>query len=94
MTQVWLALVLKPVVASIAVSVTVLATQVASFSGGAGFVGAGMVSLMELGNMMNACVHSWIHLEKSLGAVKRLEHFGEKSGSEDQGDEDLRPAEC
>lgn len=94
MTQVWLALVLKLVVASIAVSVTVLATQVASFSGRAGFVGAWMVSLMELGNMMNACVHSWIHLEMSLGAVKRLKHFGEKSGSEDQGDEDLRPAEC
>lgn len=93
MTQVWLALVLKLVVAAIAISVTVLATQVVSLSERAGFVGAGMVSLMELGSMMNACVHSWIHLEMSLGAVKRLKDFGEKSGSEDKADEDLRPAE-
>jgi ABC-type multidrug transport system fused ATPase/permease subunit len=93
MSQVWLMLVLKLIVASIAVSVTVLATQVISLSGRAGFVGAGMVSLMELGNMMNACVHSWIHLEMSLGAVKRLKDFGEKSGTEDKGGEDLRPAE-
>ncbi|KAK7705808.1 hypothetical protein SLS64_007756 [Diaporthe eres] len=93
MTQVWLALVLKLLVAAIAISVTVLATQVISPSGRAGFVGAGMVSLMELGNMMNACVHSWIHLEMSLGAVKRLKDFGEKSGSEDKDGEDLRPAE-
>lgn len=93
MTQVWLALVLKLIIAGIAVSVTVLATQVVSFSGRAGFVGAGMVSLMELGNMMNACVHSWIDLEMSLGAVKRLKEFGEKSGREDKGGEDLRPVE-
>lgn len=93
MTQTWLALVLKMVVAAIAVSVTVLATQVVSISGRAGFVGAGMVSLMELGNMMNACVHSWIHLEMSLGAVKRLKDFGDKSGREDKGGEDLRPAD-
>lgn len=93
MTQLWLALVLKLVVAGIAVSVTVLATQVVSFSGRAGFVGAGMVSLMELGNMMNACVHSWIDLEMSLGAVKRLKEFGENAGREDKGGEDLRPAE-
>lgn len=93
MSQVWLALVLKLVVAFMAVSVTALATQVISLSGRAGFVGAGMVSLMELGNMMNACVHSWIHLEMSLGAVKRLKDFGEKTGSEDKGDGDLRPAE-
>lgn len=93
MTQVWLMLVLKLVVAAIAISVTVLATQVVSLSGRAGFVGAGMVSLMELGNMMNACVHSWIHLEMSLGAVKRLKDFGEKSGSEDKEGKNLRPAE-
>lgn len=93
MSQVWLALVLKLVVAAIAVSVTVLATQVITLSGRAGFVGAGLVSLMEMGSMMNACVHSWIHLEMSLGAVKRLKDFGEKSGSEDKGGEDLRPAE-
>ncbi|KAG6361768.1 hypothetical protein INS49_009996 [Diaporthe citri] len=93
MTQVWLALVLKLVVAAVAISVTVLATQVVSLFGRAGFVGAGMVSLMELGNMMNACVHSWIHLEMSLGAVKRLKDFGEKSGSEDKDGEGLRPAE-
>lgn len=93
MSQVWLMLVLKLVVAFIAVSVTVLATQVMSLSGRAGFVGAGMISLMELGNMMNACVHSWIHLEMSFGAVKRLRDFGEKSGREDGGGEDVRPAE-
>lgn len=93
MSQVWLALMLKLVVAFLAVSVTVLATQILSLSRRAGFVGAGMVSLMELGNMMNACVHSWIHLEMSMGAVKRLKDFGEKTGSEDKGEGDLRPAE-
>lgn len=93
LSQVWLALMVKLVVAFMAVSVTALATQVISLSGRAGFVGAGMVSLMELGNMMNACVHSWIHLEMSLGAVKRLKDFGEKTRSEDRGDGDLRPAE-
>lgn len=93
MSQVWLMLVLKLVVASIAVSVTVLATQVITLFARAGFVGAGMISLMELGNMMNACVHSWIHLEMSLGAVKRLKNFGETSGREDRGGEDVRPAE-
>ncbi|KAL1867849.1 hypothetical protein Daus18300_006124 [Diaporthe australafricana] len=92
-TQVWLVLVLKMVVVAVDVAVTVLATQVVSSSGRAGFVGAGMVSLMALGDMMNACVHSWIHVEMSLAAVKRLKDFGVRCESENKGSEDLRPAE-
>ena len=93
LTQVWLALVMNLIVAVVAVSTTAFATQVSSFSSRAGLVGAGLVSLMQFGNLLNGSVQSWILLETSLGAVKRLKDFGEKTGTEDKVGEDLRPAE-
>ncbi|KUI55631.1 Multidrug resistance-associated protein 1 [Cytospora mali] len=93
MIQVWLALVLKLIVAVVAVSATTLATQLSSFSERTGFVGAGLVSLMQFGNLLNGSVQSWIYLETSLGAVKRLRDFGEKTGTEGKVGEDLQPGE-
>lgn len=93
MMQVWLALVLDLIVAVVAVSATILATQLSSISERAGYVGAGLVSLMQFGNLLNGSVQSWVLLETSLGAVKRLKDFGEKTGTESQIGEDLRPGE-
>lgn len=91
MIQIWLALVLNLIVAVVAVSATALATQLSSVSERAGYVGAGLVSLMQFGNLLNGSVQSWVLLETSLGAVKRLKDFGEKTGTEHKMGEDLRP---
>lgn len=93
MMQVWIALVLDLIVAVVAVSATVIATQIPSISARAGYVGAGLVSLMQFGNLLNGSVQSWVLLETSLGAVKRLKDFGEKTGTESKVGEDLRPGE-
>lgn len=96
----WLALVLKLVAGGLGVGVTVLATQLSSSSSGAGegggragLVGAGFVSLMLLGESLNAVVQCFVMLETSLGAVKRLRDFGRDAGSEDRPGEDVRPGE-
>ncbi|ROW01371.1 hypothetical protein VMCG_05867 [Cytospora schulzeri] len=93
MTQVWLALILDLIVTVVAVSATAVATQIPSVSERAGYVGAGLVSLMQFGNLLNGSVQSWILLETSLGAVKRLKDFGEKTGTEDKLGDDLRPGD-
>ncbi|KUI69993.1 Multidrug resistance-associated protein 1 [Cytospora mali] len=93
MIQVWLALVLNLIVAVLAVSATMLETHLSSITERAGFVGAGLVSLMQFGGLLNGSVQSWIYLETSLGAVKRLKDFGEKTGTESKLGEDLRPGE-
>ncbi|PSR78295.1 P-loop containing nucleoside triphosphate hydrolase protein [Coniella lustricola] len=96
---VWLGLVLKLIVAIMAVAVTVLATQVEvgtakEPSGGrAGFVGAGLLALMSSDEMLNAIVQCWVQLEMSLGAIKRLKEFGEQAGREDLAGEDMKPNE-
>lgn len=87
----WLALVLKLIVAVIAVAVTVLVTQLPSLRDRAGFVAAGFLALMRFGGMLNSVLQCWVLLETSLGAVKRLKEFGETAGSEDRVGEDLRP---
>lgn len=94
MTSLWLGLVLKLIVAGLAVSVTVLATQLAvTHTDGAGFVGAGFVALMEFGDLLNAFIQCWVEFEMSLGAVKRLKEFGDMTGGENRVGEDLRPQE-
>lgn len=89
----WLALVLKLVVAVIAVTVTALVTQLPSLHDRAGFVAAGFLALMRFGGMLNSVLQCWVQLEMSLGAVKRLKEFGETAGSENRVGEDLRPDE-
>lgn len=93
MLTTWLSLVMKLIVAIIAVAVTVFVTQVASLRDRAGLVAAGFLALMRLGGMLNSAVQCWVLLEMSLGAVKRLKEFGEMAGSEDRPSEDLRPNE-
>ncbi|KAJ4393171.1 hypothetical protein N0V93_002378 [Gnomoniopsis smithogilvyi] len=93
MLGIWLSLVLKLMVAVIAVTVTVLVTQIPSLGDRAGFVAAGFLALMRFGGMLNSVVQCWVQLETSLGAVKRLKEFGETAGSEDRVGEDLRPDE-
>lgn len=89
----WLSLVLKLIVAVIAVTVTILVTQLPSLRDRAGFVAAGFLALMRFGGMLNSVLQCWVQLETSLGAVKRLKEFGETAGSEDRVGEDLRPDE-
>lgn len=91
--SIWLSLVLKLIAGGLGVAVTVLATLVPSLSSRAELVGAGFVSLMLAGDILNAVVQSFVQLETSLGAVKRLRDFGHETGSEDQHGEDYRPAE-
>lgn len=93
MCSIWLNLVLKFIAGGLAVAVTVLATQVAALSSRSGLVGAGFVSLMLFGELLNAFVQSFVQLETSLGAVKRLRDFGNDTGTEDRPGEDYRPDE-
>lgn len=93
MCSIWLGLVLKFVAAGLGVAVTVLATQMTSLSGRAGLVGAGFISLMLFGDLLNTVVQCFVQLETSLGAVKRLKDFGHDTGSEDRSGEDYRPDE-
>lgn len=94
MCSIWLSLVLKFIAGGLGVAVTILATQVSSLSSRAGLVGAGFVSLMLLGELLNAVVQCFVQLENSLGAVKRLMDFGNDTGSEDRPGEDYRPDEA
>lgn len=91
-TSIWLSLVLRLIVVVLAVAITLFSTLVLARAGrGPGFVGAGFVSLMELGEMMNTVIQCWVEFEMSLGAVKRLRDFGSTAGAEDKVGEDLRP---
>lgn len=91
---IWLGLVLRLIVAALAIAATVLAAVPAgSLGDGAGFLGPAFIALMEMGDLLNAVVQCWVEFEMSLGAVKRLRDFGETAGSEDRVGEDLRPGE-
>ncbi|KAK6063487.1 ABC transporter [Seiridium cupressi] len=74
LVQQWLSLSLNFIVGLIAVAVTCFATHVSS-SSHTGLVGAGLVSLITLSELVCATVRSWVQLETSLGAVKRLKDF-------------------
>ncbi|KID70390.1 ABC transporter FUM19 [Metarhizium brunneum] len=85
LAQQWLTLNLNLIVGIIAVVVTCFATQIVA-SSHAGLVGASLVSLMTLSELACATVRSWVQLETSLGAVKRLQDFDDNPTREaDQG---------
>src|SRR5512142_3105720 len=88
MIQLWLNLALSLVVAAIAVGITCVATQQTQLLARAGFVGAGLVSLMTFGELVCATVRFWVGLETSLGAVRRLKDFAEAVGPKDAPDDD------
>lgn len=96
MIQQWLTLSLNLIVGIVAVAVTCLSTQLIS-SSRAGLVGAGLVSLMTFGELACATVRSWVQLETSLGAVKRLRDFevsaNDRNDDESNGEELDPPAE-
>jgi ATP-binding cassette, subfamily C (CFTR/MRP), member 1 len=76
LAQQWLTLVLNMITALIVLVVTCFATEITT-SSHAGLVGASLVSLMTLSELACATVRSWVQLETSLGAVKRLKDFEE-----------------
>ncbi|KAL1865057.1 hypothetical protein Daus18300_007404 [Diaporthe australafricana] len=92
MIQQWLTLSLNLIVGIVAVAVTCLSTQLVS-SSRAGLVGAGLVSLMTFGELACATVRSWVQLETSLGAVKRLKDFEVAANDhhEDTCDDEMDP---
>lgn len=91
LVQQWLSLVLNLIVGIIAVTVTCFATQISSPSRD-GLVGAGLVSLMTLGELVCATVRSWVQLETSLGAIKRLKDF-EGTSPQKKDSAETRPPE-
>lgn len=88
----WLGLAVRLITALLAVGVTAVAvSRGGGGRGRAGFVGAGLVALMDFSGLVSTFVQCWVQFEMSLGAVKRLKEFGETAGSEDRVGEDLRP---
>lgn len=92
MIQQWLTLSLNLIVGLVALAVTCLSTQLVS-SSRAGLVGAGLVSLMTFGELACATVRSWVQLETSLGAVKRLKDFevAANGNKDERSDDELDP---
>jgi ABC-type multidrug transport system fused ATPase/permease subunit len=88
MVQRWLAFILSMVVATLALLVVTLSTQLRTSSG---FTGASMISIMTLGKYVAAIIHNYTLLETSLGAVSRLKTFGETTATEDLPGEDVIP---
>lgn len=88
MVQRWLGFNLQMVVATLAVTVVTLATQVRSNTA---MTGASLVSLMTFGDVLKYIIRWWTQLETSIGAVSRLKSFGEKVESESLDGEDVKP---
>lgn len=88
MIQEWLALVMQLVVAVLAVILFTLATQLKA---SAGFTGASLITLLNLGLVLFMLVRSYTQLETCLGAVSRLRTFSTTVKPEDQPGEDLIP---
>ncbi|KAI1500381.1 ATPase-like protein [Biscogniauxia marginata] len=86
--QRWLLFALQIVVALIALTVVVLATQL---RGNTALTGASLVTLMTFGDVLNYIIRWWTQLETSIGAVSRLKNFSEKVRPEDQDGEDIVP---
>lgn len=81
MAQQWLTLVLGLIVATIAVMMTVLTTQLHTDSS---FTGASLVALMSFGELVAGIVRAYTQLETSIGAVSRLRSFSTKVPREDE----------
>jgi len=88
MIQRWLGFTLQIVVATLAVMVVTLATQIRSSTA---MTGASLVSLMTFGDILKYIIRWWTQLETSIGAVSRLKSFGEKVKSESLDGEDVKP---
>lgn len=80
MAQQWLMVTMNVIVAILAILLVALATQLGA---SAGNVGAGLVTLITLGNTLTTIVVAYTGLETSLGAISRLKTFGEETESED-----------
>jgi ABC-type multidrug transport system fused ATPase/permease subunit len=78
-------------VAVVAVILVVLATQLGS---DAGNVGAGLVTLITLGNTLTTIVIAYTGLETSLGAISRLKTFSDETELEAHGNDDVIPEEA
>ncbi|KLO83569.1 Uncharacterized protein LW93_351 [Fusarium fujikuroi] len=75
MVQRWLLFILNTFVLLLALLTVVLVTQLKGH--GTGFAGAGLISLMQIGQFLTNCVKSYANLEVSMGAVSRLKALSE-----------------
>jgi ABC-type multidrug transport system fused ATPase/permease subunit len=89
MIQNWLGLTLDLVVAVVAVVLVSLATQTRS---NAGFMGASLVMLMTLSQVVTRLVRFYTELETSIGAVARIKAFSERVPLDMAGEEAVPPA--
>ncbi|POR35992.1 Uncharacterized protein TPAR_03804 [Tolypocladium paradoxum] len=80
MVQRWLLFMLNIFVALLAALTVTLVTQVRDH--GADFAGPGLVTLLQLGQIMATTVRSYARLETSMGAVQRLKAISENTPSE------------
>lgn len=90
MVQRWLLFMLNIFVAFLAALTVTLVTQVRDH--GADFAGPGLVTLLQLGQIMATTVRSYAKLETSMGAVQRLKAISENTPSEaSEGDNVVPP---
>jgi ABC-type multidrug transport system fused ATPase/permease subunit len=82
--QQWLGLVLKLIVAALAV---ILVGAAVALRGrvSPGLLGIALVLMMELGDVLSFLIQSWTLLETSLGAIARIKDFSEDAPSEEPG---------
>ncbi|PNP80117.1 Fum19p [Fusarium nygamai] len=75
MVQRWLLFILNAFVLLLALFTVALVTQLKNH--GTGFAGAGLISLMQIGQFLTNVVRSYATLEVSMGAVSRLKALAE-----------------
>ncbi|KAF5242417.1 hypothetical protein FANTH_8703 [Fusarium anthophilum] len=75
MVQRWLLFILNTFVLLLALFTVALVTQLKGH--GTGFAGAGLISLMQIGQFLTNVVKSYANLEVSMGAVSRLKALSE-----------------
>ncbi|KAJ4147637.1 hypothetical protein LMH87_002148 [Akanthomyces muscarius] len=80
MIQSWLSFVLGMLVAVLAVTIVILATQLKAESG---LTGASMVAIISFGGYLSSIIVNYTLLETSIGAVNRLKTFSDKTLVED-----------
>lgn len=90
MAQQCLILALNLMVATMATTLTSLATQLRTSSG---FTGASLIALMQFGQLAANLMYSYTALETSIGAVSRLKTFSEKVPLENQAGGNVCPPE-
>ncbi|KAF4816934.1 ABC transporter FUM19 [Colletotrichum siamense] len=88
--QRWLALVLRLIVAAIAILVVTLSTQLRANSG---YTGATLVTIMRLSDTLTMLASSFTSVETSIGAVARIKTFHETVKPETGPEEDTIPEE-